>query len=64
MPEPHELSKCIGALCAKRDTDIYKLGPKLGIEPKDQLAMINRQVVPTKAVIDGSRKNWIATCHT
>jgi hypothetical protein len=35
MPEStvYEFSKHIGALCVKRDTDVSKLGPRLGIEP-------------------------------
>jgi hypothetical protein len=56
MPEAYEFSKHIGALCARRDTHIYKLGPKLGIDPRALLDMINGKVVPTKQVIAGLAK--------
>jgi len=32
---------------------LHKVGPKLGIEPMDLLAMINGRVAPTQAVIAG-----------
>jgi hypothetical protein len=55
MPEPKvfEFSKHIGALCATRGTDVYKLGAKLGIDPMELLRMINGKVMPTKAIISG-----------
>jgi hypothetical protein len=55
MPEPkvYEFSKHIGALCVTRGTDVYKLGPKLGMDPMELLRMINGKVVPTKAVVQG-----------
>jgi hypothetical protein len=58
MPEPkvYEFSKHIGALCVTRDTNVYKLGGKLGVEPTDLLRMINGRAVPTKAVIAGLAK--------
>jgi hypothetical protein len=55
MPEPkvYEFSKHIGALCVTRDTNVHKLGAKLGIDPAVLLSMINGKVMPTKAVISG-----------
>jgi hypothetical protein len=55
MPEAnvHEFSRYIGALCAARDTDVYTLGAKIGIDPITLLLMINGQIMPTKAVISG-----------
>jgi hypothetical protein len=49
MPEPkvYEFSKHIGALCVTRGTDVYKLGPKLGLEPSELLKMINGHTLPT-----------------
>jgi hypothetical protein len=32
-PKVYEFSKHIGALCATRGTDVYKLGAKLNIDP-------------------------------
>ena len=49
----YEFSKHIGALCVKRDTNVHKLGAKLGIDPTELLSMINGKKVPTKAVISG-----------
>ena len=58
MPNPMVcgFSKHIGALCVTRDTNVHKLGAKLGIEPMELLKMINGKVVPTKAVIAGRTK--------
>jgi hypothetical protein len=55
MPDPkvYEFSKHIGALCVTRDTNVHKLGAKLGVDPAELLRMINGKVVPTKAVISG-----------
>ena len=55
MPEQkvYEFSKHIGALCATRGTDVYKLGAKLNIDPAELLRMINGRTKPTKAVING-----------
>lgn len=35
MPQPkvYEFSKHIGPLCVTRDTDVYKLGARLGVDP-------------------------------
>jgi hypothetical protein len=43
MPEPkvYEFSKHIGALCVQRDTNVHKLGAKLGMDPMELLRMIN-----------------------
>jgi hypothetical protein len=51
LPKVYDFSKHIGALCVTRDTDVYKLGAKLGLDPGELLDMINGKVVPTKAVI-------------
>jgi transcriptional regulator with XRE-family HTH domain len=58
MPEPkvYEFSKHIGALCVTRDTNVHKLGAKLGIDPMELLRMVNGKVVPTKAVLVGLAK--------
>jgi hypothetical protein len=58
MPEPkvYEFSKHIGALCVTRDTNVFKLGAKLGVDPMELLRMINGRAVPTKAVIAGLGK--------
>jgi hypothetical protein len=55
MPEPkiYEFSKHIGALCVKRDTNVQKLGASLSIDPTELLRMINGEVLPTKAVVQG-----------
>jgi hypothetical protein len=55
MPEPkvYEFSRHIGALCVTRDTNVYKLGVKLGVDPTELLRMINGKIMPTKAVISG-----------
>jgi hypothetical protein len=55
MPAPkvYEFSEHICALCATRDTDAFRLGVKLGIDPMELLQMINGKVVPTRAVISG-----------
>ena len=50
-PKVYEFSKHIGALCVKRDTNVHKLGAKLGVDPAVLLSMINGKVMPTKAVI-------------
>jgi transcriptional regulator with XRE-family HTH domain len=55
-PKPYEFSKHIGALCVTRDTNVHKLGAKLGIDPMELLRMINGKTVPTKAVIAGLAK--------
>jgi hypothetical protein len=43
MPEPkvYEFSKHVGALCVARDTNVFKLGAKLGVDPMELLRMIN-----------------------
>jgi hypothetical protein len=53
MPEPvvYEFSKHIVALCVRANTNVFKLGEKLGIDPAELLAMINGKVMPTKPVI-------------
>jgi hypothetical protein len=58
MPERkvYEFSRHIGALCATRETDVYKLGERLGIDPITLLLMINGKEKPTKAVISGLAK--------
>jgi hypothetical protein len=55
MPPPkvYTFSQHIGALCVTRDTNVYKLGAKLGIEPMELLRMINGKVAPTKAALAG-----------
>ena len=40
-PKPYEFSKHIGALCVTRDTNVHKLGAKLGIDPMELLRMMN-----------------------
>jgi transcriptional regulator with XRE-family HTH domain len=52
MP-PYTFSTHVGALCVTRDTNVHKLGEKLGIDPMELLRMINGKVVPTKQVIAG-----------
>jgi hypothetical protein len=46
MPEPkvYAFSQHIGALCVTRDTNLHKLGAKLGIDPMELLRMINGTV--------------------
>lgn len=55
MPEPkvYAFSQHIGALRVTRETNVHKLGAKLGVNPRELLRMINGKVVPTKAVITG-----------
>jgi hypothetical protein len=52
----YEFSKHIGALCARRHTNIQGLGAKLGVHPMLLLSMITGQIMPTKAVISGLAK--------
>jgi hypothetical protein len=58
MPESkvYEFSKYIGTLCVTRDTNVHKLGEKLGVDPMELLRMINGRAVPTKAVVQGLAK--------
>jgi hypothetical protein len=58
MPQrkDYEFSRHIGALCVRANTNVVKLGKKLGIDPVELLRMINGYVVPTKAVIAGLAK--------
>ena len=56
QPTAYEFSKHIGDLCVIRGTGIYKLGPKLGIEPMELLRIINGNVVLNKAVLVGLAK--------
>jgi transcriptional regulator with XRE-family HTH domain len=58
MPEPkvYEFSKHIGALCVTRDTNVHKLGARLGIDPMELMRMINGRAMPTKAVVAGLAK--------
>jgi hypothetical protein len=55
MPESkvYAFSQHIGTLCVTHDTNVHKLGAKLGIDPAELLRMINGKVVPTKQVIQG-----------
>jgi transcriptional regulator with XRE-family HTH domain len=52
----YEFSRHIGALCARRHTNIQELGAKLGVHPMLLLSMINGRIMPTKAVIIGLAK--------
>jgi hypothetical protein len=57
MPDKvYGLSQHLGTLCVTHDTNVHKLGAKLGIDPGELLRMINGKVVPTKAVIEGLAK--------
>jgi hypothetical protein len=60
MPEPlvYEFSKHIVALCVRANTNVFKLGEKLGIDPAELLAMINGKVMPTKA----ASAAWLRNC--
>ena len=55
-PKVYEFSKHIGALCVRANTNVHKLGEKLGIDPMELLRMINGRSIPTKAVIAGLAK--------
>jgi hypothetical protein len=58
MPPPkvYAFSQHISSLCVTRDTNVFKLGAKLSIDPAELLRMINGRVVPTKAVLVGLAK--------
>lgn len=43
-------------MCAPRMLNVYQLGPRLGIDPRELLDMINAKKMPTKAVIRGLAK--------
>jgi hypothetical protein len=44
MPEPvYQFSVHIGTLCGTRDTNVHKLGAKLGIDPARDVAHDQRQ---------------------
>jgi transcriptional regulator with XRE-family HTH domain len=47
----YEFSRHIGALCVRANTNVVKLGKKLGVDPLELLRMFNGEAVPTKAVI-------------
>jgi hypothetical protein len=54
MPEPvYAFSQHIGTLCVTHDTNVHKLGAKLGIDPAELLKMINGKMVPTTKAIQG-----------
>jgi hypothetical protein len=52
MPAPRKvypLARHIGALCVTNDTNVFKLGVAVGLDPLDLLSMINgRQAMPSK----------------
>jgi hypothetical protein len=52
MPESkvYAFSQHIGTLCVTHDTNVHKLGAKLGIDPAELLRMINRKVIKLIAV--------------
>jgi transcriptional regulator with XRE-family HTH domain len=52
----YEFSRVVGALCIRANTNVVKLGKKLGIDPVELLRMFNGYVVPSKAVIAGLAK--------
>jgi hypothetical protein len=57
MPDKvYGFSQHLGTLCVTHDTNVHKLGAKLGIDPGELLRMINGKVVPTRAVIQGLAK--------
>jgi transcriptional regulator with XRE-family HTH domain len=57
MPDNvYAFSQHIGTLCVTHDTNVHKLGAKLGFDPGELLRMINGKVVPTRAVIQGLAK--------
>jgi hypothetical protein len=46
-----EFTKFIGSMCARKMLNVYQLGPRLGIEPDELLAMINgRKATPPRIV--------------
>jgi hypothetical protein len=49
----YEFSKYVASLCVRRNTNVIRLGVKLGIDPLNLLRMINSKTKPTEAVIDG-----------
>jgi transcriptional regulator with XRE-family HTH domain len=54
MNEPvYAFSQHVGTLCVTHDTNVHKLGAKLGIDPAELMRMFNGRVVPTDQVIAG-----------
>jgi transcriptional regulator with XRE-family HTH domain len=49
----YAFSQHICTLCVTHDTNVHKLGAKLGIDPAELLRMFNGRVVPTDQVIAG-----------
>jgi hypothetical protein len=49
----YDFSKYVVALCVRGDTNVIKLGVKLGIDQLDLLRMINGRAKPTESLIDG-----------
>jgi hypothetical protein len=49
----YEFSKYVAALCVRGDTNVIKLGVRLGIDQLDLLRMIKGKAKPSEAFIDG-----------
>jgi hypothetical protein len=49
----HGFSQHLGTLCVTRDTNVHKLGAKLGVDPSELLRMINGRAPASKAMVAG-----------
>jgi hypothetical protein len=58
MPQrkDYEFSRHLGALCVKANTNVVKLGKKLGVDPIELLHILHGEALPTKAIIAGLAK--------
>jgi transcriptional regulator with XRE-family HTH domain len=56
MREVYEFSKHIGALRARKQTNVYKLAEQLKVAPEELLRMMDGRAVPTKQVVAGLAK--------
>jgi hypothetical protein len=50
-PKVYQFSTFVGTLCVTRDTNIHRLAVTLGVDAAELLAMINGQVIPSRAVV-------------
>jgi hypothetical protein len=58
MPEPmvYLFSQHIGNLCVSHDTNVHKLGAKLGIDPAELVRAFNGPAPASKTVVAGLAK--------
>jgi hypothetical protein len=55
-PKPKAFAVYIGTLCVEKQTDVRKMGGKIGIDPMELLSMVNGKTPLTKAARVGLAK--------